>query len=98
MGAVTPKVEPFEPAKSKKIRSNSGKCFEIFIRASKTHYKFQSIQNQERRRKRKIKIDLNLNQDPEVRKRKRTKKTKKKRKRRKTKEKIQNYINDVILQ
>lgn len=24
MGAVTPKVEPFEPAKSKKIRSNSG--------------------------------------------------------------------------
>ena len=24
MGAVTPKVEPFEPAKDKKIRSNSG--------------------------------------------------------------------------
>ena len=31
MGAVTPKVEPFEPAKSKKIRSNSGKCPNCFL-------------------------------------------------------------------
>ena len=31
MGAVTPKVEPFEPAKSKKIRSNSGNFLTFYV-------------------------------------------------------------------